>query len=74
MKLTERATYVNNAVNLNDLQKMLDQVEVNEHSFTVFTLGRICYQKNPELFNKVAEAMPDVKFLWIGEGELRNVG
>ncbi|AVK50114.1 glycosyl transferase [Clostridium sp. MF28] len=72
LKLTKRATYVNNAVNLNDLQKMIDQVEVKEHPYTVFTLGRICHQKNPALFNKVAEAMPDVKFLWIGEGELRE--
>lgn len=72
LKLTKQATYVNNAVNLNNLQKMLDQVEIKEHPFTVFTLGRICYQKNPELFNKIAESMPDVRFLWIGEGDLRE--
>lgn len=72
LKLTKCATYVNNAVNLNDLHKMIDRVEIKEHPFTVFTLGRICYQKNPALFNKVAEAMPDVKFLWIGNGELRH--
>ena len=40
--------------------------------FTVFTLGRICNQKNPVLFNKIAEAMPDIHFIWIGDGELRN--
>ena len=72
LKLTKRATYVNNAINTTQLQKMIDEVEIHEHPFTVFTLGRICYQKNPTLFNKVAEAMPDVKFLWIGEGELRE--
>lgn len=72
LKLTKRATYVNNAVNLNELQKMIEKVAVKEHPFTVFTLGRICFQKNPVLFNKVAEALPDVKFLWIGEGELRE--
>ena len=36
----------------------------------MFTLGRICYQKNPEIFNRIAVAMPDIKFLWIGDGEL----
>ena len=51
---------------------MLGNIEVKGHPFTVFTLGRICYQKNPEMFNQVAEAMPDVKFLWIGDGELRD--
>ena len=72
LKLTKRATYVNNGINTTDLDKMLKKVEKVDHPFTVFTLGRICYQKNPKLFNAVAEAMPDVRFLWIGEGELRE--
>lgn len=72
LKLTQNAIYINNAVNLDKLQKMIEQVEIQDHPFTVFTLGRICFQKNPSLFNKIAEAMPDVKFIWIGEGELRE--
>lgn len=73
LKLTKNATYVSNGININDLQKMMDSVgAVKEHPFTVFTLGRICYQKNPALFNQVAEAMPGVRFLWIGDGELRE--
>lgn len=72
LKLTKRATYVNNGINTADLDAKLKNIKVEEHPFTVFTLGRICYQKNPKLFNDIAEAMPDVKFLWIGEGELRK--
>ncbi len=72
LNFTKRATYVNNAVNTEELQKMLDKVKKQQHPFTVFTLGRICHQKNPSLFNKVAENMPDVRFLWIGDGELRE--
>lgn len=72
LKLTKKATFVNNGINTKDLDKMLEKVTVSEHPFTVFTLGRICYQKNPKLFNEIAEAMPDVKFLWIGDGELRS--
>lgn len=72
LKLTRHAMYINNGINTKKLQKMIEEVEVKEHPLTVFTLGRICYQKNPVLFNRVAEAMPDVKFLWIGDGELRN--
>lgn len=72
LKFTKRATYVNNAINIKSLQKILDGFEVREHPFTVFTLGRICCQKNPELFNQIAKQMPDVKFLWIGDGELRD--
>lgn len=74
LKLTKRATYVNNGINIAELQGLINEVgEIKDHPFTVFTLGRICYQKGPEMFNKVAEALPDVKFLWIGDGELRDV-
>ena len=72
LKLTKRATYVNNGINIGDLDKMMEKVERVDHPFTVFTLGRICYQKNPKLFNAVAESMPDIRFLWIGDGELRD--
>lgn len=72
LKMTKNATYVNNAINVKDLKKSLDKVEVTDHPFTIFTLGRICYQKNPALFNSIAEKMPDTKFLWIGDGELRE--
>ena len=72
LKLTSRAVYVNNGINIANLEKMLSSAAKVEHTFTVFTLGRICYQKNPALFNSIAEVMPDVHFLWIGDGELRG--
>ena len=72
-KLVKRTTYVSNGINVERLNEMIANIEISkEHPFTVFTLGRICYQKNPELFNKIAEAMPDVRFVWIGDGELRD--
>jgi glycosyltransferase involved in cell wall biosynthesis len=39
------------------------------------TSARITNQKNPGLFNEIAEAFvtdPSVRFLWIGDGELRR--
>ncbi len=72
LKLTNKAEYVNNGINTVDLDGMLKRVEKTEHPFTVFTLGRICYQKNPRLFNAIAESMPEVRFIWIGDGELRD--
>lgn len=71
LRLTKNATYVNNAINVEKLKRSLSQVKKIDHPFTVFTLGRICYQKNPSLFNEIAENMPDAKFLWIGDGELK---
>lgn len=73
LKLTRDATYVNNGINVEELQRLIDKTgPINDHPLTVFTLGRVCYQKNPDLFNKIAENLPEVKFLWIGDGELRN--
>lgn len=39
------------------------------------TVGRITFQKNPQLFNQIAQHFQGddrVKFLWIGDGELRH--
>lgn len=72
LKLTKRAVYVNNGINMAGLQKIIDKTDKIDHPFTVFTLGRVCFQKNPELFNEIAEKLPDVKFIWIGDGELKE--
>lgn len=44
-----------------------------EEGFTVITLGRICEQKNPKLFNEIAKELPEVDFVWIGDGDQRDV-
>lgn len=70
IKLTKNATFVSNGIDTKALEPYLQGQDQEE--FSVFTLGRICYQKNPSLFNQVALAMPETKFIWIGDGELRN--
>lgn len=73
-KLCRRVKYVNNGIDIEKLESMLSGLKKNENKkITAVTLGRICFQKNPELFNKVALAMPDVDFIWIGDGEMKNV-
>lgn len=72
LKFTNHATYVDNGINIFEMDRQLEGVKAAFHPFTVFTLGRICYQKNPTLFNQIAEAMPEVNFLWIGDGEMRG--
>lgn len=74
LKITKRAIYVNNGVNIQELDKNLKSLKVsnNFNLPTVFTLGRICYQKNPELFNEIALQCPNINFIWIGDGEMRN--
>jgi glycosyltransferase involved in cell wall biosynthesis len=40
---------------------------------TVGILGRITAARNPQLFNEIALRFPDFNFIWIGDGELRDL-
>lgn len=74
LRLTKNALYVNNGIDVEEMQRMMDSIGPQEKGeFRVFTLGRICYQKNPRLFNEIAMKLPNVHFLWIGDGELRHL-
>lgn len=72
-KLCKRTAYIETGVNLADLSASLDGIEpAHNDKFTVFTLGRACVQKQPQLFNRIAELVPEARFVWIGNGELEN--
>lgn len=72
-KICNNTAYIETGINLEELSKSLDKVKYEKNEkFTVFTLGRACVQKQPELFNKIAELVPDAKFVWIGNGELED--
>ncbi len=72
-KFSKKTAYIETGVNLKDLSAALDGIEpVKNDKFTVFSLGRICVQKQPQVFNKIAELVPEARFLWIGDGELRD--
>lgn len=71
--LCKRTAYIETGVNLADLSASLDGIEsVHNDKFTVFTLGRACVQKQPQLFNRIAELVPEARFMWIGNGELEE--
>ena len=57
LKLNKRAAYMNNGITVKELEQNLGKIKIEDHSFTVFTLGCICHQKKPELFIEVAETM-----------------
>jgi glycosyltransferase involved in cell wall biosynthesis len=73
-KLCKRAFCIETGVNLNELSKIALSLPPKEKNkrFKVFTLGRICFQKQPALFNKIALMTPEADFIWIGDGELKN--
>lgn len=73
-KFSKRTAYIETGVNLLDLSASLDGIEpVKNEKFTVFTLGRACVQKQPQVFNEIAKLVPEARFIWIGNGELENV-
>ncbi|OUO46649.1 glycosyl transferase [Olsenella sp. An285] len=79
LSLSKRALLVNNGIDPEEIDACLERalgeknLEPRERdAYTVFTIGRICDQKNPELFNRIALSLPDLRFLWIGDGELRD--
>jgi len=72
LTLTENATYVNNGIDTKEIDRVLRDCVSADHPFTVYTAGRINRQKNPDLFNEIADVMSDVRFVWIGGGNYRD--
>ncbi len=73
LKLGKKESFcVENGIDLKELEKYKSYFESGGDGFrtkTVYTCGRITFQKNPELFSKIASQFPDNRFIWIGEGE-----
>ena len=66
-----KSLLVRNGVNIEEVS----QFSKNEKSTDILigSVGRLSSQKNPAFFNEVAQRFPDVKFIWIGDGELKNL-
>lgn len=73
LKVSKKCAYISNGINMQKIDSELAACSyIQNQEFTVYTVGRIDYQKNPEMFNAIAELMPDIKFVWIGEGDMKN--
>ena len=71
LKLSKkRVHHINNGINIKSLPVLTQRSRT--YQCKVCTIGRISYQKNPKLFNEVAETFPYLQFTWIGDGELRD--
>lgn len=71
-ELTSNATYVDNGINLKEFDGINMDHQTNFDHLKIATLGRISLQKNPVMFNRIAEVFPNIDFIWIGDGELRD--
>jgi len=72
IKLSENSFLINNGINMEDLKPYLKETSSYFNFPVVYTIGRICFQKNPSLFNEIAMSLPNIKFMWIGDGEMRS--
>lgn len=68
------ADYINNGITCQPEADIT--TPKNDNKLTTITLvGRISSQKNPLWYNAIASAFvdqPHIRFLWVGDGELRN--
>lgn len=71
LKVTKHSKYINNSIDTNKLDTFFSNESNTQDA--IFTVGRIDEQKNPRLFNKIAESMPDMKFIWFGDGNQRSL-
>lgn len=76
LKVTKNSMYINNGIDLADMNQCItDEPErqMDCNHLKICTVGRIGYQKNPVMFEKIAKRFPDIQFTWIGDGELKDV-
>jgi glycosyltransferase involved in cell wall biosynthesis len=71
-EVTSKVAFIPNGINTNSLDKYLDE-KAEKSVVTVGMVGRALPQKNPALFNRIAELLPEIQFVWIGDGEQRNL-
>jgi len=65
------ATYINNGIACEEYFS----ARPRHTPMVIGTAARITPQKNPSLFNEIAQAFlpdPQIRFLWMGDGELRH--
>lgn len=71
-RVCKKSTYISNGIDLKNVDKVMEEPFEKTTPFTVYTVGRIDYQKNPKMFNKIAALLPDIRFCWIGDGEMKK--
>ncbi len=76
LKVTKNAIYINNGIDIKELEQfILNESEkiIDTKKLKICTVGRVGPQKNPKLFNQIAENFRDIEFMWIGDGNLKDV-
>ncbi|MZK52736.1 glycosyltransferase family 4 protein [Clostridium beijerinckii] len=70
-KISNNCIRIDNSIDNTILDKYIQNQEKASIK-KIGTIGRIMYQKNPKLFNDIAEMFPNMEFIWVGDGELKH--
>lgn len=68
--LTKKSILIMNGI-CSDSLKPFEHIKPENEVPVVGMVGRALPQKNPAMFNEIAERMPHIHFEWIGDGDLR---
>ena len=78
LKISKKCIIINNGIDTNKIDKIIKKINGNKiddkknNKLKIGTVGRICYQKNPDLFNDLAKSFEGYDFVWIGDGDLND--
>lgn len=75
-KMTRKSRCIENGIDIRQIDDMEEKRAGDatcRQRLVMYASGRICEHKNPQLFNEIAMALPDCSFVWIGDGEMRDV-
>ncbi|MCT8975967.1 glycosyltransferase [Clostridium sp. CX1] len=75
IKLCDKSINIDNGIDINKVDEIVEKIKIEKtnENITIATVGRICFAKNPNMFNDIAQHFPHLKFLWIGDGELKHL-
>lgn len=68
LRITKNAIVINNFIDT-----AIFQEDEHHTSETIVTCGRIAPARNPSLFNQIAKTLPELEFIWVGDGPLRDL-
>ena len=77
-KISKRCININNGIDTSKIDEIITENNLNtiqskkNSKPKIGIVGRICCQKNPELFNDIAKSFSQYDFIWIGDGELKD--
>lgn len=72
LKIGARSIQIDNGIDVQEIMKSVSEHSEQIRANSIFTIGRINNQKDPILFNRIAEQLPKFHFTWIGDGPLRG--